>query len=149
MPNLEIHFRLFGQLTTDPPGIHLVPITKSTLDAFVFVTRLQQLLVIKSFIRATRLDFFAGLSYLILYLSDISINDWIFCLFLFASELKPFHKNPYFKKELPKIFPDKELIEIPKDHYQKRVFGFLGERLLNVWVHQSNLKVKSLSNLKI
>jgi hypothetical protein len=33
VPNLEIHFRLFGQLTTDPPGIHLVPITKSTVDA--------------------------------------------------------------------------------------------------------------------
>lgn len=51
--------------------------------------------------------------------------------------------NPYFEW----IFKIFELLEdridiSEYDNYQSRVYGFLSERLFNVWIHKNNLKVK-------
>ena len=35
------------------------------------------------------------------------------------------------------------------DDYQKRIFGFLAERLFNVWLLKNNLKVKELKVVNI
>jgi hypothetical protein len=49
-------------------------------------------------------------------------SEWLFCL----------------------LFELEKRIEIPDDKYQKRVFGFLGERLLYVYVFHNKLKVTEL-----
>lgn len=41
------------------------------------------------------------------------------------------------------LFELEKKIQIPNDFYQRRIFGFIGERLLNVWVLHNNLKVKN------
>lgn len=57
-------------------------------------------------------------------------------------------KKEYYKEMMEWIFDVlfklEERIEIPNDVQQARVFGFLSERLVNIFILQNNLKVKEL-----
>jgi len=54
--------------------------------------------------------------------------------------------NNYCKWLFDILFTLEKRIDISDyDAYQKRVFGFLSERLFNVWVNHQNLKVKEIS----
>lgn len=40
------------------------------------------------------------------------------------------------------LFELEKRITIPNDPYQARVFGFISERLMNMYVYHNNLKIK-------
>jgi hypothetical protein len=57
-------------------------------------------------------------------------------------------RKAIFSEYMHWLFSILELVEkrivMPDDSYQKRAFGFLGERLLNLFVHLNSLRVKSI-----
>lgn len=53
--------------------------------------------------------------------------------------------NDYCEWLFGVLFKLEKEIEIPKDPYQARVFGFLSERMLGVYVEANKLKVKELN----
>ena len=63
----------------------------------------------------------------------------LYCMFVAKFELF----NKYFNWLFPILFEAERRINTTfYTQYQKRVLAFLGERLLNVYVHHNNLKVK-------
>lgn len=50
--------------------------------------------------------------------------------------------NDYCEWLFPVLFELEKRIKIPDDPYQARIFGFMGERLLNVYCRHHRLKVK-------
>lgn len=49
----------------------------------------------------------------------------------------------------PILFELEKRITIPSDQYQARVFGFISERLINMYVYHNNLKIKKVPIYKI
>jgi len=47
------------------------------------------------------------------------------------------------------LFELESKIKIPKDNYQARVFGFISERLINLYVYHNKYKIKSIPSYKI
>jgi Domain of unknown function (DUF4422) len=47
------------------------------------------------------------------------------------------------------LFELEKRIEIPKDAIQKRVFGYISERIINLYVYHNNFKIKELGGYKI
>jgi hypothetical protein len=78
-------------------------------------------------------------------------------LFYNSSELSPYNMfltskenfNGYCEWLFPILFEVEKRIIISKDNYQSRVFGFMGERLLNLYVYHNKFKVKYLPVVKI
>lgn len=61
---------------------------------------------------------------------------------MFVTSKSAFSK--YAEWLFPILFDIEKKIEIPKDVYQKRIIGFMAERLLNIWVYKNNLKIKEV-----
>jgi hypothetical protein len=57
--------------------------------------------------------------------------------------------NRYCDWLFPILFETEKRIKISNDNYQIRVFGFMGERLLNLYVYHNKFKVKYLPVIKV
>ncbi len=57
--------------------------------------------------------------------------------------------NPYCEWLFDILFEVEKHIDIPDDPYQKRVFGFMSERLMTLYLKHNRNKVKYLQELKI
>lgn len=67
---------------------------------------------------------------------------WVYFYNMFIMKRELF--NNYMEWLFHILFELEKRIEIPKDEYQARVFGFLAERLLNIYVFHNKLKVKEV-----
>jgi hypothetical protein len=78
-------------------------------------------------------------------------------LFYSSSQLSPYNMFVSSKKNFdcycnwlfPILFEVEKRIKISEDVYQARVFGFMGERLLNLYIYHNQFKVKYIPVLKI
>ena len=62
---------------------------------------------------------------------------------MFISSKKIF--DDYYQWLFDILFELENRIDISSyDDYNKRIFGFMSERLFNVWVHHQNLKLKEV-----
>lgn len=58
--------------------------------------------------------------------------------------------NEYCKWLFEILFKLEETVDLSKyNDYQKRIYGFLSERLLNVWVEHNNLRIKEMKVVNI
>lgn len=80
------------------------------------------------------------------YLEDF---DWFerqttgFCYNMMISNKKVF--DQYCEWLFPILFELENQVDLSQyDAYNQRMFGFVSERLLNVWVHHQNFKIKEL-----
>ena len=70
----------------------------------------------------------------------------IFNMFVMRRELF----NAYCSWLFPALFELERRVDISDyDHYQSRIFGFLGERLFNVWLAKNELKIKEVKIINI
>lgn len=68
-------------------------------------------------------------------------SGYYFNIFISKKELA----NKYCEWLFNILFELETIIDISSyDFYQQRVFGFLAERLMNVWIEHNNLKIKEL-----
>ena len=59
--------------------------------------------------------------------------------------MSPEHFNAYMAWLFPLLFAVEDNIDIEAyDNHQKRVFGYISERLFNVWLLKNNLRIKEL-----
>ena len=59
--------------------------------------------------------------------------------------MSPEHFNAYMDWLFPLLFAVEDNIDIEAyDNHQKRVFGYISERLFNVWLLKNNLRIKEL-----
>jgi len=60
--------------------------------------------------------------------------------------MSPTHFDAYMNWLFPLLFKLEQQIDTKDyDSYQKRVFGYIAERLFNVWILKNNLRIKTLA----
>ena len=60
--------------------------------------------------------------------------------------MSPKHFDDYMNWLFPLLFKLEQQIDTKDyDSYQKRVFGYIAERLFNVWILKNNLRIKTLA----
>src|SRR5690606_5783299 len=75
-----------------------------------------------------------------------SKRQYLFNMFIMKKELL----NQYAEFLFTILFEVEKHVDISSyDQYQRRIFGFISERLFNVWVLKENLKVKELNIIEI
>ncbi|WP_125719498.1 DUF4422 domain-containing protein [Flavobacterium ustbae] len=57
--------------------------------------------------------------------------------------------DAYYSWLFPILFELESKITIPEDPYQARIFGFISERLINLYVYHNNFKIKGVPCYKI
>ncbi|WP_415579483.1 DUF4422 domain-containing protein, partial [Lactococcus hircilactis] len=79
------------------------------------------------------------------YISDFeefSNGKGVYCFNMLICNKKLF--DNYCEWLFSILFKVEENIDFKnRSDYQQRVFGFLSERLLNIWVHHNNIKIKT------
>lgn len=81
-------------------------------------------------------------------LNDFLSNNKICFLNMFYTSKKIIDK--YCEWLFPVLFEAERCIDISQyDDYQKRIYGFISERLFNVWVIKNNLRIKYLPVINV
>jgi len=115
---------------------------KSVRDHYAFCHRKEDLEVLERIVRVLYPDCSETLE-------EVLQRDWIYTCNMMICRKSLFDR--YCGWLFPILFAAEKEIDVNAidDTYQKRVFGFLSERLFNVWLLKENLICKELPILKI